>query len=88
MPIDSIALIPAFGYQAQEPSSFKAVLWLKYISIKQNMNINHARNGGEKRIGTFKLDGWNENTNTGFEFHGCVYHGCPKCYNGSTFNTL
>ena len=46
-PIDSIALSPAFGYQSQETTSFKAVLWLKYISIKQNININHARNGGE-----------------------------------------
>ena len=61
---------------------------MKYISIKHNININHARNGGEKRIGTFKLDGWHENTDTGFEFHGCVYHGCPKCYNDSTFNAL
>jgi len=31
-------------------------------------------NGGEKR-----LDGYCESTNTAYEFHGCVFHGCSIC---------
>jgi hypothetical protein len=88
MPENSIALIPAFGYQNQEATSFKAILWLKYLSLSKNITILHARNGGEKRINNFKLDGWDAETNTAYEFHGCVFHGCPKCYNHSTFNAL
>ena len=88
MPVDSIALIPAFGYQNQEATSYKAIIWLKYISITNNINILHSRNGGEKKIGNYKLDGWNIETDTAYEFHGCVFHGCPKCYNHLTFNAL
>ncbi len=46
MPIDSIALIPAFGLH--EATSFKAILWLKYIAVENNIHILHARNGKEK----------------------------------------
>ena len=88
MPSDSIALIPAFGYQNPEASSFKAILWLKYVSIKNNIYIIHSRNGSEKKIMSFKLDGWHEDSSTAYEFHGCVFHGCPKCCNESTFNAL
>jgi hypothetical protein len=63
-------------------------LWLKYISVKNNIHILHARNGAEKKICNYKLDGWNEETKTAYEFHGCVFHGCPRCYNQSSFNAL
>ena len=23
-----------------------------------------------------------------YEFHGCIYHGCPKCFQPATFNVL
>ena len=88
MPVDSIALIPAFGYRNPEASSYKAIIWLKYISLTQNITISHSRNGGEKKILSFKLDGWHAETKTAYEFHGCVFHGCPRCYNESTFNAL
>jgi G:T-mismatch repair DNA endonuclease (very short patch repair protein) len=48
----------------------------------------HARNGEEKKIGNYKLDGWHEETQTAYEFHGCVFHSCPRCYNQSSFNAL
>ena len=66
MPENSIALIPDFGYQNQESTSVKAILWLKYISAKFKINIRHARNGGEKKIDNFKLDGWHEETETAY----------------------
>ena len=47
-------------------------------------DIQHARDGGEHVIlygaQTFHVDGYDENTNTVYEFHGCFWHGCPKCY--------
>ena len=39
MPENSIALIPAFGYQNQEATSFKAILWLKNLSLSKNIII-------------------------------------------------
>lgn len=83
-----IALIPDFGYQKSEPSSYKAFTWLKYLSIKANIYIQHAKNGQEKKIGNFKLDGWDELNKCAYEFHGCLYHGCPKCYNPDSYNAV
>ena len=80
MPENSIALIPDFGYQNPESTSIKAFLWLKYISIKNNIKIEHSRNGGEKKIDNLRLDGWHNETQTAYEFHGCIFHGCQKCF--------
>jgi len=44
--------------------------------------IQHAGNAGEYRIprvGFFK-DGYSQDTNMVYEFHGCFWHGCPRCY--------
>ena len=40
------------------------------------------------KIGNYRIDGWHEETKTVFEFHGCVFHGCPKCYSPNTYNSL
>ena len=44
--------------------------------------VQHVGNGGEYRIpGTdFHVDGFDFATNTVYEFHGCFWHGCPRCY--------
>jgi len=58
--------------------------WLDFVSATQNVKIQHARNGGEKifYIGRrrFKVDGFDPLNWTIYEFHGCRYHGCPRCY--------
>ena len=45
-------------------------------------HIRHVRNAGEYHIPgtTFTVDGIHEHTRGVFEFHGCFWHGCPKCY--------
>ena len=52
-----------------------AVTWLSYISEKEDLYIQHVRNGGEKRVGHYSLDGYCEETNTAYEFQGCFWHG-------------
>ena len=52
-----------------------AVTWLSYISEKEDLYIKHVRNGGEKRVGSYSLDGYCEETNTAYEFQGCFWHG-------------
>jgi hypothetical protein len=76
---DTIGLIPPNGYDI-EPSSFKSTLWFKYVSFKQNIYIQHSRNGKEKQIQRYKVDGWDPQSRNVYEFHGCVFHGCPKCF--------
>ena len=67
----------------EKNSSHKARIWLDSIS-----NIQHANNGGEHKIGSYFVDGYNRFTDTVYEFHGCYFHGCPKCFNPETYNKV
>jgi len=32
------------------------------------------------KVAGYKVDGVDEKTKTIFEFHGCYFHGCQKCF--------
>ena len=61
--------------QLKIKQSIVAVKWLSYISEKEDLCIQHARNGGEKRFNNYSLDGYCEETQTVYEFQGCFWHG-------------
>ena len=61
--------------QLKIKQSIVAVKWLSYISEKEDLYIQHVRNGGEKRVGDYSLDCYCEETNTVYEFQGCFWHG-------------
>ena len=61
--------------QLKIKQSIVAVKWLSYISEKEDLCIQHVRNGGEKRFGDYSLDGYCEETRTAYEFQGCFWHG-------------
>ena len=73
--------IPIFSHvrQLKANQSIKAVKWLSYISEKEDICIQHVRNGGEKRVGNYSLDGYCEETHTAYEFQGCFWHGKDLC---------
>jgi hypothetical protein len=49
------------------------IKWLKQISSERGLDIQHALNGGEVRIGQYKVDGQlRSDTRQLFEFYGCV----------------
>jgi hypothetical protein len=52
-----------------------AIKWLSYIAEREGIHIEHVRNGGEKRFGKYSLDGYHEESNTAYEFQGCLWHG-------------
>ena len=61
--------------------SIAAIKWLKWVSHSEEVDIQHAHNGGEVRIGTFYVDGQDRNNKKQlFEFNGCAFHGCPRCF--------
>lgn len=42
---------------------------------------------GENKILGAKVDGYDEQTQTIYQYHGCYFHGCQVCFkNGTTFN--
>ena len=76
---DTIGIIPENGYHPEQKTSIKCQLWLKYLSHTYKIKIQHCKNSGEKAVGDYLIDGFCEETNTYYEFHGCYFHGCPKC---------
>ncbi|XP_045186812.2 uncharacterized protein LOC123544812 [Mercenaria mercenaria] len=86
---ESIAIIPHEGYNPEATQSVVAFQWLSFIAHKKGVDIQHARNKGEKVIGPYKVDGFFKNSNGQkcvLEFNGCFWHGCPKCYSRDTYN--
>lgn len=68
------------NYDGNKKYSQKSIRWLKDIMVKKGWYIQHAENGGEVRIPLSKskvafADGYCEETNTVFEFHGDIWHG-------------
>lgn len=59
-----------------------SIHWLNHISTTQNIFIQHAQNLGEYQLPGTKLlvDGYCQETNTCYEFHGDIWHGNPKLY--------
>ncbi|XP_052806406.1 uncharacterized protein LOC128235642 [Mya arenaria] len=88
---ETIALIPRHGYNPEQKQSVKAIQWIKYLSYVQGHKIQHARNGGEKTIGPYLVDGYYETDGGGkvvLEFHGDFWHGNPLKYSRSTMNPV
>ena len=71
---DTIALLPQHQ-QLKRKQSREALQWLSYTAEKEEIRIQHARNGGEKRVGNYYLDGYCEETHTAYEYQGCYWHG-------------
>lgn len=64
--------------------SQKAIRWLNHVEEENQISIQHAEKGGEMRIDLgdryIWADGWCEENNTIYEFHGDIYHGNPRIF--------
>ena len=61
----------------------KACCWLEYESRQRGIPIHHhaCGHGDERVIAKHPVDGYHpESKLTIFQYHGCHFHGCPKCY--------
>ena len=76
----TIAIIPPCGYNPENKQSIIALKMLAWIAQRDNVAIQHARNRGGKRIGKYLVDEFNEEANAVWEIHGCLWHGCERCY--------
>ena len=77
-----------FRPQPAQPYGQMAVQWLTWEAANNGCTIRHQVNGREKRIGKLPVDGWCPESHTAYQFHGCYFHGCPKCYDHEETNTL
>jgi len=89
---EKIAIINNSKYM-KEKESLKAIMCFEYLNHKSNYKIQHAGNGPQKRIKVksgkeYKVDGYIESTDTVYEFDGCYWHGCEKCYTSYKVNKV
>ena len=61
--------------QLRMKQSNLAVKWLSYVMEENDIRMQHVRNGGEKRVGKYSLDGYCEEFHMVYEFQGCFWHG-------------
>ena len=86
IPENMIAIEPLNGWRGANVNQSKAALeWLCYEDFKLGENrLRHVRNGEEQKViiqgEAMSVDGYDEATKTVYEFHGCFYHGCVKCF--------
>jgi hypothetical protein len=77
----TIATVPHGGYSRKDRHSAQSLRWLKWTAQEEGIHIQHAGNGREHRIGDVgRVDGYCRETKTVYEYHGCLYHGCPRCF--------
>lgn len=66
--------------------------WLNKIENNLGYKIQHAENGGEKKVSLdnkwIKFDGYDEKTNTVYEFCGSFWHGDLRFYNKDDINPI
>ena len=82
LPENSIAII---NETVKDEYSKESIGWLNSF---ENPNIKHALNGREVGIMGQGVDGFDETTNTVYEYQGCFFHGCPDCFDGDSINPV
>ena len=77
---------PATAYEKafypKHQASKESIQWLEYVAKHWKISIHHAMSGhgGERWIEKRPVDGYNHEKKLVFQYHGCYWHGCPKCY--------
>ena len=70
------------AFYPKQSSSPESLRWLEKESALRKIHIHHAAcgHGGERWVERAPVDGYNHETKTVFQYHGCHWHGCRKCY--------
>ena len=90
---EQIGQVPACGYGGKNINqSAIAMCWLREIEKELGENNRQLASklsvGGEVQIMGRYVDGYCDETKTIYQFHGCFYHGCEKCYDGDAYNSI
>ena len=70
------------AFYPKHNASKESIQWLRYVEKNWQFKIVHAMSGhgGERYIEKRPVDGYNDEKKVVFQYHGCRWHGCPKCY--------
>ena len=70
------------AFYPKQSASKESIQWLEYVAKHWKIRIHHAMSGhgGERWIEKRPVDGYNHEKKLVLQYHGCRWHGCPKCY--------
>ena len=70
------------AFYPKHQASKESIRWLEHVSNRWKIRIHHAMSGhgGERWIERAPVDGYNPEKKVVFQYHGCYWHGCRKCY--------
>lgn len=64
--------------------STDSIIWMEMLKVP---GIRHVQNNDGREVtlpngkgGYYRLDGYDAATKTVYEYNGCLWHGCPKCF--------
>src|SRR5260370_15909623 len=72
---NEIGITPTNGYINGRHKSMRGNIWLEWQEKHLGKKISR-----EYKIGPYYADGYIEEDKHAFEYFGCFYHGCTKCY--------
>ncbi|CAB3979926.1 DNA polymerase [Paramuricea clavata] len=87
---DVIGQIPPTGYGADVNQSAIALCWLRDIELQLESEDKHlsSKLSGEGEQSILGRYGFCTENATIYQFHGCFYHGCEKCYESDSYNKV
>ena len=70
------------AFYPKQKASKESIQWLEYVAKHWKIPIAHAMSGhgGERWVENRPVDGYNHERKLVLQYHGCHWHGCPKCY--------
>ena len=70
------------AFYPKHQASKESIRWLEHVANRWKIRIHHAMSGhgGERWIERAPVDGYNHEKKIVFQYHGCYWHGCRKCY--------
>ncbi|KAL9968198.1 hypothetical protein ACROYT_G026545 [Oculina patagonica] len=70
------------AFYPNHQASKESLRWLDQEAKRRKIHIHHAMCGhaGERWVERAPVDGYDPISKTVFQYHGCHWHGCRKCY--------
>ncbi|KAK3745079.1 hypothetical protein QZH41_002614 [Actinostola sp. cb2023] len=74
-----LAVVPPLGYRHRDVQSIEAMEWLWSLGRRPRMRWRGHQDGEATILGA-KVDGYDPINRTVYQYHGCIFHGCPRCF--------
>lgn len=68
---DQVEIVNSRPLHLNRKQSKEAIAWIMQCEKDDSCHIQHAKNGGEKKIGPYFVDGYCATTNCIYEYYGC-----------------